>query len=162
MLRKVHLKDAQQLVKIYNYYVLNSVVTFDLVEMTEKQMEQKIKTISVEYPWFVYEENRSILGYAYACQWKVKAAYKQTVESTVYVSPASTQKGLGTKLYSQLIATLKTQNIHAILGGISLPNESSIRLHEKLGFEKVAHFKALGFKFNKWVDVGYWQLINED
>ncbi|BAX79424.1 phosphinothricin acetyltransferase [Labilibaculum antarcticum] len=71
----------------------------------------------------------------------------------------ATGKGIGTKLYQELIERLTKLDLHVAIGGISLPNDESIALHEKFGFEKVAHFKEVGYKFNKWVDVGYWELI---
>lgn len=158
LIRKVCIEDAEQLVVIYNYYVLNSVVTFDNIPFKADFFEDKIKTISTQFPFYVYEENNEILGYAYATIWRLKPAYKHTVESTIYLKHSATGKQIGTKLYSYLLAELKKQNYHAIIGGLSLPNDASIRLHQKLGFKKVAHYKEVGRKFNKWVDVAFWQL----
>ena len=158
MIRKVRIEDAQQLVDIYNYYVLNSVVTFDDIPFESIFFEDKIKTITSQFPFYVYEENDEILGYAYANKWRLKPAYKHTVESTVYLKYTATGKQIGTKLYSHLLSELKKQNYHAIIGGVSLPNDVSIKLHENLGFKKVAHYYEVGRKFNKWVDVAFWQL----
>mgnify|MGYP002639605013 CR=1 FL=1 len=158
MIRKVRIEDAQQLVGIYNYYVLNSVVTFDDIPFNAIYFEDKIKTITPQFPFYVYEENDEILGYAYANKWRLKPAYKYTVESTIYLKYNATGKQIGTKLYSHLLFELKEQNYHAIIGGVSLPNDVSIKLHENLGFKKVAHYNEVGLKFNKWVDVAFWQL----
>jgi len=158
LIRKVRIEDAQQLVDIYNYYVLNSVVTFDDIPFESSVFEERIKTIASLFPFFVYEENNEILGYAYANKWRLKPAYKHTVESTIYIKHTATGKQIGTNLYSYLLSELKKQNYHAIIGGLSLPNNGSIKLHENLGFKKVAHFKEVGLKFNKWVDVAFWQL----
>jgi len=99
------------------------------------------------------------MGYAYANKWKSRRAYKHSVESTIYIQSGELYKGIGTILYGELINRLKNLGFHSIIGGIAMPNEASINLHEKLGFEKVAHFKEVGFKFEKWIDVGYWELL---
>lgn len=159
MIRTVTLNDAHQLAEIYNHYVLNSIITFDEIPSTITDFEEKIKTIYNNYPFFVFEENNDILGYAYANVWRLKPAYKHTAEITVYVKHDQHGKQFGSKLYTKLLQNLKQQNYHAIIGGVSLPNDGSIMLHEKFGFQKVAHFKAVGRKFNKWIDVAFWQLI---
>ncbi|AOW22005.1 GNAT family N-acetyltransferase [Urechidicola croceus] len=159
MIRKVKISDAKEIVDIYNYYVLNSIVTFDEKPFSKSDFEQKIKKISSDYPFIVFEENNEILGYAYANKWRQKPAYNNTLESTVYVKNGVHKKRIGTKLYTELLKQLKEQNYHVIIGGLSLPNDASIRLHENFGFKKVAHFNEVGLKFGKWIDVGFWQLI---
>jgi phosphinothricin acetyltransferase len=79
------------------------------------------------------------------------------VESTVYVRPDCARQGIGRQLYTELMARLRDLGIHAVIGGIALPNEASVALHEALGFRKVAQFKEVGFKFDRWIDVAYWQ-----
>ena len=158
MIRPVTVTDAQQLVAIYNYYVLNTVVTFDDVPFTVDAFVEKIETIYKVYPFFVFEEDNRILGYAYANKWREKPAYKHTVESTVYLHHEAQGKQIGTKLYTELLKQLKDQDYHIVVGGLTLPNEASVKLHEKFGFKQVAHFKEVGLKFNKWLDVGFWQL----
>jgi phosphinothricin acetyltransferase len=78
---------------------------------------------------------------------------------SVYLAPGSSGRGIGKVLYSALIDNLQQKGIHAVIGGIALPNDASIRLHESLGFEKIGHFREVGWKFNNWVDVTYWELI---
>ena len=158
MIRRVQLKDAKQIVAIYNYYVLNSIVTFDKTPFAVSDFIARIETIQEKYPFIVFEENNNILGYAYANKWREKPAYKRTVESTVYVKHNIHNKGIGTKLYNTLLNELRANNFHTVVGGLSLPNDASIKLHENFGFKKVAHFKEVGFKFENWVDVGFWQL----
>lgn len=159
MIRDVTLDDSKEIAEIYNYYILNSIVTFEEVQVTEDEIKKRIQLITLDFPWIVYLEDGKIIGFAYANKWKQRSAYKHATESTVYLKHGSFKKGIGTKLYHNLIERLKNNNFHAIIGGISLPNEASIGLHEKLGFAKVAHFKEVGFKFEKWVDVGYWELL---
>ena len=158
MIRSFHIKDIKQLLDVYNYYVENSIVTFDLEPLSLKAFKEKMLRISKIYPFIVFEENNEVLGYAYGSRWRPKPAYNKTVESTVYVKHGEHGKQIGTKLYAELLSLLKQENYHVVLGGLTLPNEASVKLHEKFGYKQVAHFKAVGFKFNKWHDVGFWQL----
>ena len=82
-----------------------------------------------------------------------------SVETTVYVAPGHMRRGLGAALYRQLIDELRVRGVHAAVGGIALPNAASIALHEKLGFKKIGQFVEIGRKLDRWVDVGYWELI---
>jgi len=159
MIRNITLDDARAVGDIYNHYIENSIATFELEKIPVDEIIKRIKRVILKYPWIVYEENNQILGYAYADEWKVRKAYQHTVESTVYLRDETLGRGIGTKLYSHLIELLKSQDIHAVIGGISLPNEASIALHEKLGFEKIGQFREVGYKFDRWIDVGYWELI---
>ncbi len=159
MIRNVRKEDAKQICNIYNYYVENTIITFEEEPVSLNEMENIIIEISSSMPWFVYEEEKRIIGYAYASKWKGRCAYRYSVEATVYVKNDTLGKGIGTKLFKNLLEKLKNKGIHAVLGGIALPNEKSLKLHEKLGFKKTAHLKEVGYKFNKWIDVGYWELI---
>lgn len=158
MLRNVQISDAQQIIDIYNYYVVNTVVTFDLEAASLESFTEKIKTIYSDYPFIVYEENNEILGYAYGSKFRPKPAYNHTVESTIYIKNGQHGKQLGTKLYSELLRLLKQDNFHIVLGVLTLPNEVSVKLHEKFGFKQVAYLKEAGFKFGNWQDVGFYQL----
>ncbi|MDR0836019.1 MAG: GNAT family N-acetyltransferase [Tannerella sp.] len=158
MIRKARPEDAPNIVKIYNYYVENSVITFDIEPVSVEEMREKITAILQNYPYLVYEENGSILGYCYVSAWKKRYAYRTTVESTVYIDKNHHQRGIGKALMIRLIEELKKTDIHAIIACITIPNEKSISLHEKLGFKQVSEFKEVGFKFGKWLDVGDWEL----
>lgn len=159
MIRQATIEDAEAIVKIYNHYVDYSIVTFDIYHASLESFQNKIQTSSFKFPWIVFEENGEILGYAHGNEWKAKDGYKHTSETTIYLKEDAHKKGLGTLLYTELIQQLKALNFHALIGCITLPNEPSIALHEKLGFEKSAHFKEVGYKFDQWIDVGYWELI---
>jgi phosphinothricin acetyltransferase len=108
-------------------------------------------------PWLVAEQNRQVVGYAYAGKWHGRSAYRFTAESTVYLHEQFVGCGLGRELYEALLLELRSKSVHAVIGGIALPNPASVALHEKLGFEKAAHYREVGFKFGRWIDVGYWQ-----
>ena len=158
MIRNVKIADAKAICDIYNYYVINAIISFEEKSVSEAEMAERIQSRG-EKPWIVCEENNRILGYAYTRNWRSRHAYRYAVESGVYLTPNETGKGLGTVLYRELLDRFKKIGIHVVIGGIALPNPASVALHEKFGFEKVAHFKEVGFKFNKWIDVGYWELV---
>ena len=160
MIRQVNKNDAEQLTIIYNYYVKNTIITFEEIEIDKQEMTKRIAENLLEnLPWIVFEEDSNLLGLAYASQWKSRCSYRHSVEVTVYLDKDCKGKGIGSQLYEKLIQQIKESKYHALLGGISLPNEASIKLQEKFGFKKVAHFKEVGYKFNKFIDVGYWELI---
>ena len=159
IIRKVKQSDSFEIAQIYNHYIKNTVITFEEQEVSQGDISNRIENVlSESLPWIVAEIDKNIVGYAYATKWKVRSAYRFSVESTVYINQNFIGNGIGSLLYKELLLQLKNSGIHAVIGGIALPNPSSIALHEKFGFEKVAQFKEVGIKFNKWIDVGYWQL----
>lgn len=159
MIRPVEQKDHNKITAIYNYYILNSIATFEEETISIDTMGKRIDSITREFPWLVFEHEQKICGYAYACLWNTRSAYRKSAEITIYIEQTNVNKGIGTKLYAELISRLITMGFHVVIGGISLPNKASIALHEKFGLKKVAHFSEVGLKFNKWIDVGYWELI---
>lgn len=158
MIRSVTIEDSKQLIDIYNHYIENSTATFEEEPIDVIEMKKRIEEIIPKLPWIVYQKKGDILGYAYASPWKSRSAYRYSFEISIYIKFNSQRKGIGTKLYTELIKHLKILGAHSIIGGITLPNDSSIKLHEKFGFKKVAEFEEIGFKFGKWLNVGYWQL----
>ena len=159
MIRGVELSDASAICEIYNHHVRNTIVTFEEEPVSETDMQKRITSVTAKYPWLVWEEDGKVIGYAYAAEWRVRSAYRFSAESTIYLHHQYTGKGFGYKLYNKLVEEVKQKDLHSLIGGISLPNNASIALHEKLKFKKVAHFTEVGFKLNKWIDVGYWQLL---
>ncbi len=158
MVRPARFNDATEIASIYNYYIQNDIATFEEEIVGVSEMKRRMEQLLPKMPWLVYETGGEILGYAYASYWNPRSAYKHSAESTVYLKNGSDGKGIGSLLYSELLALLRARNFRTVIGGISLPNVASERLHEKFGYEKVAHFKEVGFKFGRWIDVGYWQL----
>jgi L-amino acid N-acyltransferase YncA len=150
--------DASGVARIYNHYVSTTIVTFEEDEVSSSEMARRIEdAATATLPWLVAERESKIVGYAYAAKWRGRPGYRFSTEVTVYVDPSYGRLGIGSRLYEELLARLKAQGIRVAIGGIALPNEASVALHEKCGFSKVAHFKGVGFKFNRWIDVGYWQ-----
>lgn len=153
-------RDAAELADIYNYYVSNTYISFETEPVAAEQMAQRIaETIVTPLPWLIAEASEGIVGYAYATRWKRRRAYRFSVESAIYMDPEHTRQGIGDPLYSTLVDAIRSMSIHSVIGGIALPNEGSVRLHERLGFKKVGHLEQVGYKFGRWVDVGYWQLL---
>lgn len=158
-IRACEAKDIPKICEIYNYYIANTVITFEEIQLSFTDMSARIEAYTKLYPWLVCEIDGVIVGYAYATKWKERAAYKNSVEVTVYLDHTQSRKGYGKALYSGLLEFLSDIGCHVVLGGIALPNEASVGLHEYFGFKKVAHFSEVGFKMERWVDVGYWQKI---
>ncbi len=151
--------DVQEILNIYNYYIKNTIITFEEIEISLEVMKSRVNQIAEKFRYLVYKENNVVLGYAYISYWKERSAYRYSVESTIYLNNNCVGKGIGTKLYSELINQVKKSELHSVIGGISLPNDASIKLHEKLGFNYLGKFSEVGYKFNNWIDVGYWELI---
>lgn len=159
MIRTGTPEDASSIASIYRHYVLNTAISFETDEVLPEEMASRIREVTAaELPWLVAERDGRIVGYAYASKWKGRCAYRYSVESSVYVDAEHTGQGIGTALYDALLARLRSGKTHVVIGGIALPNEGSVALHERFGFRKVAHFNEVGFKFDRWIDVGYWQI----
>ncbi len=160
MIRVASIKDAGDIAGIYNNYITRTVITFEEQEVTAAQIAHRIsEVLSSSLPWLVADRSGQVAGYAYASQWKVRSAYRFSVETAVYVHKDHLGCGLGSELYEALFAALRDRGVHVALAGIALPNERSIALHEKFGLRKVARFEEVGFKFGRWIDVGYWQKV---
>jgi phosphinothricin acetyltransferase len=159
VIRSAGVDDAAAIAAIYNHYVEHSMITFEEEPVADSAMAQRIVEVTQSYPWLVDEEDGKIRGYAYATRWRPRASYRFSTESTAYLAPGEVGRGLGTELYRNLLDALAAAGVHCVLGGIALPNAASVALHEKLGFEKVAHLRAVGRKFDQWIDVGYWQKV---
>jgi phosphinothricin acetyltransferase len=157
-------KDATCIAEIYNHYISDTVVTFETAMISSEDILSRMSKVqSDNLPWLIAEDvSGKLIGYAYATQWRERLAYRFSVEVTVYLAPTLIGKGLGSQLYDALFSELKSRSIHSVIGGITLPNPASVALHEKFGLEKVAHFKEVGFKFEQWNDVGYWQGVLKD
>ncbi|MBB6480863.1 arsinothricin resistance N-acetyltransferase ArsN1 family B [Spirochaeta isovalerica] len=158
-IRSVELTDARSICGIYNYYVTDTVITFEEETVSEEEMAGRIEKITSTHPWFVLEEDGNVIAYAYASPWRVRSAYRFSAELTVYVHRDWTGRGVGSKIYNHLIKNMEERGFHCLYGVIALPNDGSSGLHEKSGFTKCGHFHEVGFKFGRWIDVGYWEKI---
>ncbi|MDR1031127.1 MAG: GNAT family N-acetyltransferase [Treponema sp.] len=159
MIRSVKPSDVMAICGIYNHYIKHTTISFEENPVSMKEMEARIRDIRSVYPWLVWEEAGDVIGYAYVDKWKERTAYGFSVEDSIYLKQSHEGQGLGTSLLTRLLEEVKKTNIHAVVAGITLPNERSIALHERMGFTKIAQFKEIGFKLNQWLDVGYWELL---
>lgn len=158
-IRPVNSADAAAIAEIYNWYVENSIISFEEEPLEESEISGRIQSVDDSNPWLVLEEGESVLAYAYASPWNSRTGYRFAKESSVYVHKDHHGKGYGLALMHSLIDEIRKKPIHVLIAGIALPNSASISLHEKLGFRKIGQFDEVGMKFEKFIDVGYWQLI---
>jgi phosphinothricin acetyltransferase len=153
-LRAAENKDCLAICEIYNFYIQNSVVTFDEQTMEVSQWEEKLTYLNKQkLPFIVAEtDNGEILGFAYVAPWRQKSAYRTTVEDSIYLRAAATGKRVGTKLLEELLALSKQAGVKEVVAVISDSGaESSVRLHEQFGFKRQGHLAKVGFKFNRWL-----------
>lgn len=145
--------DASALAAIYTPYVQETTITFDYDVPSEADFVQRIEETLRTYPYYLAEENGVILGYAYAHAYKERAAYDWAVEVSVYVDREKRGNGAGKRLYQALEETLAKQNVAILTACITGGNQGSIDFHEKLGYQEVANFPRIGYKFDQWLDV---------
>ena len=157
MIREAKSKDAKAIASIYNHYILNSAISFEEKPINENIIIERINS-NEKNKWWIYASADELLGYAYSTKWKSRSAYRYTVESSIYLKPNNFRNGIGTALYTKLLESLKKEGFRRVLAGISLPNDSSVLFHENFGFKKVGQLESVGYKFKKWIDIGYWEL----
>ncbi|MGB3516176.1 MAG: N-acetyltransferase family protein [Elainellaceae cyanobacterium] len=149
--------DSVAITDIYNWYILNTTITFELETINALAMQQRIQEKRVHHDWLVGVVNQEIIGYAYYGAFRARPAYSHTVESTIYLAQDRRGQGLGTLLYRELLHSAATRGFREMIGIIALPNQGSIKLHQKLGFEETGVLKQVGHKFDRYIDVGIWQ-----
>jgi L-amino acid N-acyltransferase YncA len=158
-LRLVVPDDAAQIAAIYAPFCCETAVSFETVAPDEETIRERIRAVTDRYPWVVaVSEEDVVLGYAYAGKHRERSAYRWSVDFTAYLAAASKRRGIGTKLYTALAELCRHLGYYRAFAGITLPNEASIRLHEKIGFRAIGLYRRVGFKLGKWHDVGWWSL----
>lgn len=151
--------DLEQILVIYNEVITNTTAVYEYNPHTLDMRREWFRTKQQQgFPVFVAEEDGKIYGLSSLGPFRAWAAYRYTVENSVYVSRESRGRGIGKLLMPPLIEAAEKMDMHAIVAGIDASNDASIRLHEFFGFKEVAHFKEVGFKFNKWLDLKFLQL----
>jgi phosphinothricin acetyltransferase len=158
-IRPAVLSDLPRLTEIYNHYVVNTPVTFDIEPYTVEKREtwfSQFRPLGL-HRLLVAEENGSVLGYAGTTRWRPKAAYDTTVETTIYCASEAIGKGTGSRLYGALFEALKEEDIHRFVAGYALPNPASAALHERFGFKLVGIFDQVGRKFGRYWDVAWFE-----
>jgi L-amino acid N-acyltransferase YncA len=158
LIRPVGKPDAGRLADIYGYYVKHTTVTFEIDPPSAGEMLTRIAAYTQLYPWLVCETEEGLAGYAFASRYKDRPSYRYAAELSVYVDKSFIGQGIGSRLFGDLIESLKKTQAAVLIAGVALPNEPSVRLLDRLGFQKVAVFEKVGYKFDTWIDVGYWDL----
>ncbi|APR80526.1 GCN5-related N-acetyltransferase [Minicystis rosea] len=158
LLRAAAAADFEAIAEIVNHYIEHTAIHFSYEKETAAALSAAWEAQRTRYPMLVAEENGAVIGFSKAGPFRERAAYAWIVESGVYLRPDQGGRGLGEALMRPLVEVLREQGYHTIMAGIALPNEASVRLHERLGFVKVGHVAHAGWKFDRWHDVGFWQL----
>ncbi|MDR2150236.1 MAG: GNAT family N-acetyltransferase [Spirochaetaceae bacterium] len=158
-IRPVMHSDAASLCSLYNYYIEHTVITFEEDTVSLQAMEERIRTITARYPWLVWEDGGEVIGYASTNRWRERPAYRFSVENSLYLRHGFEGQGIGSCLLAALLDKLRQTDLHAVVAAITLPNERSTAVHEKFGFKMTARFNEIGFKQDRWLDVGYWELL---
>ena len=158
-LREVTEQDAGAIADIYNHYIRESTITFEETVVSVSEIESRIKKYTETHPWLVAETDGVLTGYAYATPWHSRSAYRYSSEVAIYLSKAFIGRGIGDQLLATLLQALRQRNQHCVFALIGLPNPESVGLMEKHGFTRIGILKEVGLKFERWIDVGIWQLV---
>jgi phosphinothricin acetyltransferase len=162
MIRQATPTDASAILEIYAPYIRHTSITFETEVPAVANFANRISSYLQNWPWLVAEENGLVIGYAYASRYRERVAYQWGVECSVYIHRDHHRKGIARKLYSKLFSILKMQRFTTVYAVINLPNDSSVALHESMGFHYFATFEKVGYKLGKWKNVGWWQMqLNE-
>jgi len=162
-IRPFTLPDCAPAADLTNIYINTTAIHFGTDPQDAAYFEKLWTSTRDRYPWLTATtDDGAFAGYAKAGVWRDRAAYFLTPEVGIYISPSAQGKGIGTTLYRALLDELKSRGFHSAIGGITLPNEPSVRLHESVGFVHVGTVKHAGWKFGAWHDVGFWQIVLRD
>jgi L-amino acid N-acyltransferase YncA len=156
-LRPVRETDAAAITRIYAPIVEQTTISFEEIAPSSDECAWRIREVTRDYPWFVACDGERVVGYAYGTRWRKRTAYRYSVEVTVYVDAEFHGKGVAGALYSALFLELQRRGFHRAFAGVALPNDASIALHQRCGFEPVGTYKEAGRKFGRWVDVAWLQ-----
>jgi phosphinothricin acetyltransferase len=163
VVRDASTADAAEIARIYNHYIRETTITFEVDEVSPADIATRIDTVqATRSPWLVALLDGHLVGYAYAGPFSGRCAYAHTTEVSIYLDAAASGRGIGTALYRALFDRIREGDVHAAIGVIALPNPASVALHEKFGMRKVGHMPEVGRKFGSWIDVGYWQVNLDD
>jgi L-amino acid N-acyltransferase YncA len=157
-IRTVSLEDAAALAEIYRPIVESTAISFELDPPGAAEIRSRIEQVVCFYPWLVAIDRGAVVGYAYASRHRERAAYATSVDVSIYVDGAHRGNGAGSSLYAALFDRLEEAGtFHRAFAGIALPNDASVALHRKHGFEPVGVYREVGKKFGRWIDVWWWQ-----
>lgn len=157
LIRPAQDADFPAVAELTNHFILNTAIHFGYDAVSSDELREMWRRYREKYPFLVAEVDGRFAGYCKAGVWRDRTAYQWTPESGIYVVPDAHRRGVGRALYLRLFEVLARHGFHSVVGGITLPNEPSVRLHEAVGFVKVGHIARAGWKFDRWWDVGFWQ-----
>ena len=158
-IRLVTAGDFAALAAITNHYIRHTAIHFGYEEVHADELQRLWREHEDLYPWLVATMDDAVIGYAKAGVFRARDAYRGITETGIYLAAEACGRGHGRPLYERLLATLRAQGFHTAIGGIALPNDVSVALHERLGFTAVGTVRQAGRKFDRWHDVGFWQLM---
>ncbi len=150
--------DAEQVRSIYAPFCEGTAVSFEITAPTIAEMQERIRKVLSQHPWLVCEVGGKVIGYAYACAHRERAAYRWSVDVAVYIAEGKRRSGIGRALYSSLFKILVLQGYFKAYAGVTLPNPGSVGLHESMGFTPVGIYHGVGYKAGAWRDVGWWEM----
>ncbi len=159
LIREAKETDLSRITEIYNWAVANTTASFDINPQTIEQRAVWFSHYNGRHPLIVYEIDGYVAGYASLSEFRSKEGYKDTCELSVYIDPQYQRRGIGMELMVSIIETGKKTGFHVIMSGITADNEISVKMHEKLGFELCGHMKEVGYKFGRYLDCLFYQLI---
>jgi len=162
MIREATLQDCPRISEIYNEAVRTSTASFALVEESLADREAWFAQHGPQHPVFVAEVDGEVAGWASLSRYQVRGGYRFTVESSIYIASTYHRRGIGLALMQRVQETARGLGYHSIIAGITAEQTASVGLQERLGFTKVAHFREVGYKFDRWLDVVQYQLMLED
>jgi|CXWL01.1.fsa_nt_gi phosphinothricin acetyltransferase len=158
LVRTFNESDVPPANALTNHYINHTAVHFALSPATDQEFADVWRKGREKFPWLAIDHQGRFAGYAKAGIWRERDAYKYTVETGIYITQEAQGRGIGKVLYVELLKKLRDAGFHTAIGGLTMPNEASVRLHETLGFKKVGIYTAVGRKFDTWHDVGFWQI----
>lgn len=157
-IRNVSIDDAEAIARIYNRYITETTTSFETSPLSVEDMRQRIVELSSIYPYYVAVTDNKVIGYCYVHLWKERAAYRNTLETTIYLDPDVKHKGIGSRLMQQLIEECRKQGYKTLIACVTAENIESREFHSRLGFKQVSLFEGVGCKFGRYLDVADYQL----
>lgn len=156
-IRTATVDDAAAVAEIYRPIVESTTISFEETAPGADEIARRIHETTRAYPWLIAQSSAGVAGYAYGSRHRERAGYRYSVDVSVYVAQTARRCGVGTALYAALFVRLRELGLHRAFAGITLPNEASVTLHRRCGFEPVGIYKEVGRKFDRWLDVSWWQ-----
>ncbi|MGJ8636715.1 MAG: GNAT family N-acetyltransferase [Phycisphaerales bacterium] len=158
-IRPTQPEDVASITALLNHEIVQGVAHFGTEPIEQTEISEQLKSAGDQFPWYSAFDGDEFLGFCKSAPWSPRGGYTWTAEITIYLMPQARGRGIGKKLYSKLLSTLKAQRFQVIVAGVSEPNPASVALHTSIGMEQTGYNTRMGFKHGKWIDVSYYQMI---